>query len=66
MSVGTKTLTPVRRRKGVSHDELVAHWRNPHARAFLTLQYSRGPPARAPEALDIAAAAARLIAVMGR
>lgn len=41
------------------------HWRNPHARAFLSLQYSRGPPART-EATDIAAAAARLVAVMGR
>jgi len=41
------------------------HWRNPHARAFLSLQFSRGPPARS-EAVDIAAAAARLVAVMGR
>lgn len=31
MSAGTKTLSPLRRREGVSHDELVAHWRDPHA-----------------------------------
>ncbi|HYV44023.1 MAG TPA: hypothetical protein VFA20_04135 [Myxococcaceae bacterium] len=43
------------------------HWRNPHARAFLSLRFSRGAPAPArAEAADIAAAAARLIAVMGR
>jgi len=43
------------------------HWRNPHARAFLSLRFSRGPPARVgAEAADIAAAAARLVSVMGR
>jgi hypothetical protein len=41
------------------------HWRNPHARAFLALQFSRGAPART-EVVDVAAAAVRLVAVMGR
>jgi len=50
------------------------HWRNPGARAFLARQFARGQPARAEqlakelgaEALDVAPAAQRLIAVMGR
>jgi hypothetical protein len=41
------------------------HWRNPGARAFLSLQFSQGSPARV-EATDVALAAARLVAVMGR
>ena len=50
------------------------HWRNPGARAFLAAQFARGKPRRAEqlaaelgaEALDVALAATRLVAVMGR
>ncbi|MFN0090090.1 MAG: hypothetical protein ACKVWR_07475 [Acidimicrobiales bacterium] len=31
MSTGIKHLSPLRRRDGVTHDQLVAHWRDPHA-----------------------------------
>jgi hypothetical protein len=31
MTTGIKTLSPLRRRADVSHDDLVRHWRDPHA-----------------------------------
>lgn len=31
MTVGLKNMSPLRRRDGVEHDQLVAHWRDPHA-----------------------------------
>lgn len=31
MTAGIKNMSPLRRRDGVDHDRLVAHWRDPHA-----------------------------------